>query len=325
MNIVTVPDQLQGAPVWQFMAPASPKLSTPSKPPTVAKPSLLNAIAPGPPQVIYSSAMYAWQGFVVEKHICSPGERVPAVTDYHVISLLCGRAARLEYPGPDQMRGPSVESPGTIAILPAGPVPGVRLHTAAEFTHCALEEDFTRGVLNEMEHPPTVQPLFRRGVRDTGIQRIMDLLVQELEANAPTGRLYVESLAFALATRYLRSGCECGEKPKPSASALPQRILNRVREKIEASLHTDVSLEALAEESGYSRAHFLRMFREATGVTPHQYVLDVRLRHAQEWLRNRNSALIDIAAMCGFSSQSHMTSVFRKRLGMTPGEFRRGA
>ena len=125
MNIVTVSDQLQGAPVWQFMAPASPKLSTPVKPLPVAKPSLLNAIAPGPPQVIYSSAMFARQGFVVEKHICSPGERVPAVTDYHVISLLCGRAARLEYPGPDQMRGPSVESPGTIAILPAGPVPGV--------------------------------------------------------------------------------------------------------------------------------------------------------------------------------------------------------
>jgi len=67
------------------------------------------------------------------------------------------------------------------------------------------------------------------------------------------------------------------------------------------------------------------MFREATGVTPHQYVLDVRLRHAQEWLRKKNSALIDIAAHCGFSSQSHMTSVFRKRLGVTPGEFRRTA
>jgi AraC family transcriptional regulator len=80
----------------------------------------------------------------------------------------------------------------------------------------------------------------------------------------------------------------------------------------------------LAEESGYSRAHFLRMFRTATGITPHQYVLDVRIRHAQESLKRKGTNLIDVAALCGFSSQSHMTSVFRKRLGVTPAEFRRG-
>jgi AraC family transcriptional regulator len=188
-----------------------------------------------------------------------------------------------------------------------------------------MEDGFIRGVRNEMDPRPSVQPVFRVGVRDTGIRRILDLLVQELQVDAATGRLYVESLAFALATRYLLCSSEDEARSKSQTSPLPQRILNRVQARIEASLDTDISLEALAEESGYSRAHFLRMFREATGVTPHQYVLDVRLRHAQEWLRKKNSALIDIAAVCGFSSQSHMTSVFRKRLGMTPGEFRRTA
>jgi AraC family transcriptional regulator len=248
------------------------------------------------------------------------------MTDRHVISLLCGRAARFEYGSEGCRGGLSIEPPGSLTIIPNGQVPGVRLHTSAEFTHCALDEDFTRGVLNEMEPRPCSQPVFRVGVRDTGTQWILDLLFHELEADAPTGRLYVESLVFALATRYLllfRSGH--GEKQKPQIAALPQRILNRVRARIEASVDTDISLGALAEESGYSRAHFLRMFREATGATPHQYVLDVRLRHAQEWLRKKNSALIDIAAVCGFSSQSHMTSVFRKRLGVTPGEFRRTA
>ena len=103
------------------------------------------------------------------------------------------------------------------------------------------------------------------------------------------------------------------------------RTLNRIRAKIEANLDADLSLESLAGESGYSRAHFLRMFRATTGVTPHQYVLDLRLKRAQERLRQASSSIIDVALSCGFSSQSHMTTVFRRYLETTPGEFRRNA
>jgi len=319
MNIAPVQTHYPRAPLWPLTGhSASPGVFTEMK-------SALGHIAPGPPKVIHSSANYGWQGFLVEKHVCSPGERPPGMTDRHVISLLCGRAARFEYGIAGPRRGVSVESPGSMTIIPTGHVPGIRLHNSAEFTHCALEDEFIRGVRNEMDPSPSGQPVFRVGVRDTGIQQILDLLVQELQVDAATGRLYVESLAFALATRYLLCGSEDEARSKSQTSPLPQRILNRVQARIEASLDTDISLEALAEESGYSRAHFLRMFREATGVTPHQYVLDVRLRHAQEWLRRKDAALIDVAAVCGFSSQSHMTSVFRKRLGLTPGEFRRTA
>jgi AraC family transcriptional regulator len=319
MNLAPVHTDYPGAPLWRLTGLAvSPNLSSNVK-------SALGNLAPGPPKVLHSSAAYGWQGFLVEKHVCSPGERPPAMTDRHVISLLCGRAARVEYGIGGPRCGVSLESPGSITIIPTGQVPGVRLHNSAEFTHCALEDEFIRGVRSEMDPCPSGQPVFRVGVRDTGIQRILDLLVQELQVDAATGRLYVESLAFALATRYLLCGSEDEVRSKSQTSPLPQRILNRVQARIEASLDTDISLEALAEESGYSRAHFLRMFREATGVTPHQYVLDVRLRHAQECLRKKDAALIDVAAVCGFSSPSHMTSVFRKRLGMTPGEFRRTA
>jgi AraC family transcriptional regulator len=114
-------------------------------------------------------------------------------------------------------------------------------------------------------------------------------------------------------------------RSEPRLAGLVPRILSRVREKIEANLDADLSLDNLAEESGYSRAHFLRMFRAATGLTPHQYVLDLRLRRAQDRLRQAGSSIVDVAVSCGFSSQSHMTSVFRQRLEMTPGEFRRNA
>ena len=73
------------------------------------------------------------------------------------------------------------------------------------------------------------------------------------------------------------------------------------------------------------RINFLRLFRLATGLTPHQYVLGLRLKRAQDQLKQSGASIIDVAVSCGFSSQSHMTSLFRQRLEMTPGEFRRHA
>jgi AraC family transcriptional regulator len=281
--------------------------------------SALLTIAPGPSHVLRSSAHLKWQEVLFEKHLSSPGERVGAYIDRHVISMLCGRPARFEYCN----AMPCLEAVGTITIMPTGAVPNVRLHTSAELLYCAFEEAFIRRVLAEMERRPGGLTAFRSGLRDSAVQRLLNLLLDELDAKAPSGRLYVDSLAYALAMRYVSIDGAHKSDSEPRTSALPHRILSRVRERIESNLHTDVSLDALAEESGYSRAHFLRMFRVATGITPHQYVLAVRLDHAQQWLKRKGANLIEISAQCGFSSQSHMTTVFRKRLGVTPAEFRR--
>jgi AraC family transcriptional regulator len=232
--------------------------------------------------------------------------------------MLYARPARFEY-GPSASH---IEVAGSMTIAPKGRVPEVRLLTSAELLHCAFEEEYICRVLAEMDRKP-VRVVFRSGLRDSSLQRLLNLLFEELEGEATMGSLYADSLAYALASRYLLLDDAAIGSSESRTSALPNRILQRVRERIEAEFHRDISLDRLAEESGYSRAHFLRMFRVATGITPHQYVLDVRLTHAQEWLRRKGSNLADVAAVCGFSSQSHMTSVFRRRLGVTPAEFRR--
>jgi AraC family transcriptional regulator len=287
--------------------------------------SPLLAIAPGPSRILHSSAGLPWHGFLLEKHLSSPGERRSTSINRHIIMLLRGTPARFEYRTPTGRWANFVNRPNTLTIMPAGRIPDVRLHTLAELCYCALEDSFIRGVANELDHAPKTSQSFCSGLSNDAIQRILGLLLDELESRGSLGRLYVDALAHALASRYLLLEGTSELWSESHTSALPARILNRVREKIEANLHTDLSLECLARESGYSRAHFLRMFRVATGVTPHQYILDARLRQAQACLRRKDTSLIDIAAVCGFSSQSHMTSVFRKRFQMTPAEYRRNA
>ena len=292
-------------------------------PSTAGTPVPSSLVTPGRPRVVKSSASLPWNGLLVERHLYSPGANVERWTDRHVVSLLLGRPSRFEQSNESFTPMAYVEAPGNLTVAPPGPVPVLRLQTPAEFVHCALTEEFVGGVLAEMEKRPTLNPTFRTGLRNSALRSILELLMAELEAQSPDGRLYAESLAHALATRYLMLNDRPSLKSESNTSPLPLRILNRVREQIGARLCEDVSLAALAKESGYSRAHFLRMFRAATGLTPHQYILEVRLDHARQWLGRKNTSLIDIAAYCGFSSQSHMTSVFQKRLGVTPAQFRR--
>jgi AraC-like DNA-binding protein len=89
------------------------------------------------------------------------------------------------------------------------------------------------------------------------------------------------------------------------------------------NLENDLTLEALARESGYSPIHFSRMFRAATGHTPHNYVLHLRVERARQLLAEPSVSLAEIALECGFSSHSHMTRVFHQLVGMTPSAYRR--
>jgi AraC family transcriptional regulator len=160
------------------------------------------------------------------------------------------------------------------------------------------------------------------GFFDPPVRQLMTMLAAEASQGAPLGRLYADSLAHALAIRFLFLGAEERQGIRAAVSALPVHLLRRVHERMR-DLCSDVDLETLAGESGYSRSHFLRMFQAATGYTPHRYLLQLRLERAQELMRRRATSLIDIAADCGFSSQAHMTKVFRQLLGMTPTQYRR--
>lgn len=281
------------------------------------------ATAIGPTKVVLSSAALQWRGVLIEKHSSAPGRRRAASLDRPVITRQCLKPARVTLMPVGQPPTRCLGRPGLLTIMPAGPIPAAELHTAAESVCCAFDQDFLAGVASEVCAGSASRPEFRMNVSEPSMERILTLMVEELKVNGKSGRLYMDSLAYALATRYLLFGSVPLRQVHLKASGLPARILKRVHEKIESHLEDDLSLESLAKESGYSPAHFLRMFRAATGLTPHQYVLELRLRRAQACLRQGRSSIVDVSLACGFSSQSHMTSVFRKRFEMTPAQFRR--
>jgi AraC family transcriptional regulator len=97
-----------------------------------------------------------------------------------------------------------------------------------------------------------------------------------------------------------------------------QAVFSYIRE----HLAEDLSAEVLADCAKVSRAHFCRLFQDVTGGPPHRYVLAARLDQARTMLAASNQPIARIAQDCGFSSQSHLTSSFRKLHAVTPAQFR---
>ncbi|KPF66000.1 hypothetical protein IP69_16150 [Bosea sp. AAP35] len=95
----------------------------------------------------------------------------------------------------------------------------------------------------------------------------------------------------------------------------------RARDLMEARHDEDLSLAEIARICGLPRHHLIRAFRRETGLTPHAWLVDVRVRRARDRLR-RGEAPGAVAAATGFSDQAHLTRAFKARLGVTPGAVR---
>jgi AraC family transcriptional regulator len=87
-------------------------------------------------------------------------------------------------------------------------------------------------------------------------------------------------------------------------------------------LHEDVSLMQMAGEAMLSPAYFSQMFRQSTGVAPHQFVLRARVERARELLVKEDARVLDVAIACGFRTQQHFARVFRALCKMSPTQFR---
>jgi AraC family transcriptional regulator len=162
---------------------------------------------------------------------------------------------------------------------------------------------------------------FRCGVTDPLIAAAIQTLEREIRSPAQCGSLYADTVADTLALHLIRDG-DAPTEPVTLNSGLAPAVLRRCLDRMEASLSSGISLQALAAEAGLSRAHFAESFRRSTGVTPHRHLTQRRLARARELLRHTALSIADIALRCGFSSQAHFSEYFRRDCGLTPRHFR---
>lgn len=145
-----------------------------------------------------------------------------------------------------------------------------------------------------------------------------ELLAARVPGKSPRVAALTQLLAAHLVEKYTSS---VSQKPV-SRGGLPIYQLRKVEDYVAAHLAEEVSIEALANLAELSSSHFAHVFKEATGMTPLQFITRQRITKAQQLIRETSRSLIDVGLEVGYTSPSHFAQVFRRVVGVTPTAFR---
>lgn len=272
---------------------------------------------------LLSSAHQPWEGFLLEQH-ASRGFEVPK-HDHSSILLSMQLSAGLHL---DWRTGRGAGS----AQVDAG---SLTLHGLSNCGRSLWTGSYDRLLfeldpvqlerLTEGRFPGGRVDVAERWIfKDARIEYLLKTLQAELEQGVPAGRLFGEqvgnTLAILLADQYAVSA------PGLFASRgqLPKSRLNTVCEYVEANLSQDISLSTLASTAGMSPYYFARLFKQTTGIAPHQYVVKRRIERAKQLLRNPNISVLEVGIRVGYVDPKHFRDVFRREVKVTPTDYRSG-
>jgi len=209
-----------------------------------------------------------------------------------------------------------VLAPGEMWFCPAGETFTHHVPTPAGFALVTLAP---AKLARSVERADGVSLRRAYGVDRPQLSHLVRALAAETERGGPSGAAFVDALGIALAVQIVEA---FGQKaPASEAHALSPRALRRVLERVDASLDDRLTVEALAQEAGLSPAHFARAFKAATGKAPHQFVLQRRLDEARRALEAPGADILNVALRFGFADQAHLTRLFKRAFGTTPGRF----
>jgi AraC family transcriptional regulator len=180
---------------------------------------------------------------------------------------------------------------------------------------------FGESVLHSCGDGTTFRPLL--AFEDAVVVHIMLALADEIRGSGLQEQVHTEALGAALISRLALHGA-AAPPPQPTRG-LPLARLHRVLNHVAGHLDAPPSLGTLAALASMDLFRFVRAFKQSTGLSPHRYVLDARITHSKELLRNRALSVTDVAIRTGFATPSHFAETFRRLTNMSPGEFRRTA
>lgn len=161
-------------------------------------------------------------------------------------------------------------------------------------------------------------------IQSPRLERLVADYFEDALAEEPGWSLMAEANAMRIAIELFRIfGTSSRGARGTTTLALSDRDLATIRGYIEANLDAGLTVADLAALVDRDIFGFTRAFKAAARQTPHAFVVGARILRARDLLANSNDSLADIAYACGFSSQAHMTTTFRKHLGTTPGSYRK--
>ncbi|HEY9436665.1 MAG TPA: AraC family transcriptional regulator [Blastocatellia bacterium] len=264
----------------------------------------------------------SWPGVKVGHGRMLPGEATNKQLDrHHIFIPLAGsyEASMVTVGGHVAHKTRSV---GQASIVPVGQQYSAYWKEEFEDLGIHLDPDYVARQARELVQTDRIDFISDCEIVDPLVHQIGRSLAAEVDAGAPAGAIYAESLVNTLVAHMLRHYSTGGERFQYHLGGLPKHKLRRVTEFIEENLEHDLTLAEIAEIAELSPFHFARSFKQATGSTPIHFLTQRRIDLAKRLLVESELPIVEVGLRAGFKNQSHFTTLFRKTTAMTPKAYR---
>lgn len=291
--------------------------------------ALAQRSASGSPGEARPGLLAQGNGWTVADVVCTCGPQDRSFEEQFAnFTVALVTAGSFQYRGP---LGCELMSPGSLVLGSAGQsfecghehAPGDRClafwFTPEYFEQLAIEAGVRHLNFPALRLPP-MRELSRPSARAQAALNAADVSGTTETAGAAAAW---EEISHELAVRAIRLAHQI-DAPEKESSSTPSAIarVTRAVRAIERQMEQRLSLESLAVQARLSPYHFLRIFRQVTGLTPHQYILRTRLRESAVRMDNKRAKILDIALDSGFGDVSNFNRAFRTEFGVSPRAFR---
>jgi AraC family transcriptional regulator len=257
-----------------------------------------------PSRVVLSSVSTRWNDVLLEQHRLPSSELADLTYKRHVVVINLGHSSTWEFKKEGRFRR-FFKARGAISFFPSHqPFSGrlkVERGVFANVLFLALDPVFVRRVAEGLElDSDRIELIEKRRSTDPTLHHIAMALRAGVQSGGALERMYGEALSTALAVHLLREYGAAVPAPTKQHGGLPREKLVRAVEYIQDQLHTDLTVSRIAQAVYISPYHFTKLFKQSTGQSPHQYVVEARVRKAKELLTKGKFTISEAAYHVGF-------------------------
>jgi AraC family transcriptional regulator len=274
-------------------------------------------VIPSAPQgSVLASSENSWRGIAVEHHCINPMEMAPHHLVGHRLVINVGQPVAFEWKNAARWKQTTYET-GSFALQSHSDFHAPRWHQPFEFVAVALEPQFVSRFVGK----ESVEFQEMRGHHDSTITQMAVRMKNLLAAGAVEESVFTQALTTAFAFHLLQGYSTQSADLRLLRGRLEGRSLKRVIEFAQDNINQPLTLEQLAAQAHLSPFHFARQFKATLGLSPHQFLLKIRIDKARQLMSGQQASrrsLTDIAFATGFYDQSHFVHAFKRLTGYTP-------
>lgn len=273
-----------------------------------------------PPLV--SSAALPWQGVRVEQYHLEAGELPAHHHAHHLLMLYQAATPFVLHRTHDGRERASVYHTGDLGLYPGGEYGTIRWTSASDNVYLMVDDEHLARVARQGLGLTHFSLHKRLRFHDPFLAQLSRQLLAAAGRQHALGLLYAESLTNALC-HYLIEHHAVFERAVAAPPRLTGPVLARLDAYLEAHAEAPITVAALAGLAHLSVFHFARLFKQAVGVPPYQYVLRWKIRRAKHLLRFDGAPVAVVGDALGFASPASFSAAFKRAVGQSPQEFQR--